>query len=546
MNTFSDEEIKLLREFVSDPASNVFTVFPRKMSGMIGAAYARYSRAAGGFRETLLREFIKENNLDPEHADEMIERILIQYGDDSVQEQESAWLSLEQISNIATKAIEDRRLGAYIEQSSRYVFYDQRDDKGRFRYYREPEIMASRHADAYEAAMDFVFETYCRLIEPMQEYFRRRKPFEVAKYEIRAGRGKIRYADCADGKERKDFERTWRFDIRAKTCDTLRILLPASTLTNVGMHANGRTFEHMLRRLYSSNLAELNELAAKAHQALNAVIPRYVQRAKREPYLVNTAYRMKQIADNLLENVKPWELYYIVPPPSVCILPSGYNENYQLAMMLFPYAEHSMRQLADIASKSSDFAANAVIDAYIGKRQNRRDRPGRALEYGHRWNIELIIDFGIYRDLHRHRMLTQERQLLTTRLGFCEIPEEIKEAGYADDVRLCTEQSQSLYEDIRRHLGAEIAQYAVLFGFNVRCFMGFNDREAQHLLELRTIPQGHRSYRRVCQEIAREMQHNARSGWVRRAFGFIDWNDYDWPRADSEARQRAKETELGG
>ena len=538
MATFTAEELTLLSQFVSDPTDNVFVIFPRAMPGMIGAAFARYSRARGGFRETLLREFIRAGELDPARADGLIQRILIQYGDDSVQELESAWLGLEGISNVATKAIEDRRLAAYIEQSSRYVFYDERDDEGRFRYHREPAIMASPAlAHRYTETMDFVFEAYCRLIEPMQEYFRRRKPLEAAEYEIREGRGKMRYLDCRDDAERKDFERTWRFDIRAKTCDTLRILLPAATLTNVGMHANGRVFEHMLRRLYAAPLAELQVLAAKAHRALNAVIPRYVQRAKREPFLTTTAHRMQQLATELLTGVRPWEA------SAVTILPGGYSHNHQLALMLFPHAELSMRQLADIVGHLPADEKRLIEDTYLGERKNRRDRPGRALEYGHRWNVELVIDFGIYRDLHRHRMLTQERQPFTTRLGFCEIPEEISEAGYAHNVRTCAERVATLYEDIRAALGPEIAQYPVLFGFNVRCFMGMSDREAQHLLELRTSPQGHRSYRRVCQEIARQMDVEA-PGWVKRAFGFIDWGDYDWPRADSEARQSAKASNL--
>lgn len=535
---FNAGELELLGKYVSDPQGNVFVVFPGAMPGMIGAAFARYSRAAGGFRETLLHEFIRAGNLDPQRADALIQRILIQYGDDSIQELESAWLSLEQISNIATKAVEDRRLGAYIEQSSRYVFYDQRDETGRFRYLREPNIMASRHAEAYETVMDFVFETYCRLIEPMQEYFRRRKPLDVAEYEIRAGRGKIQFAECTDEKERGDFKRTWKFDIRAKTCDTLRILLPAATLTNVGMHANGRTLEHMLRRLYSSNLTELHELAAQAHRALNTVIPRYVQRAERSSYLVETSENMQRLTDELLGSIQP------VESPTVDLLEPRPDRIRQLALMLYPYAEHPVRQLEDIVSRLSVEEKLKIVEMYIGKRRSRRDRPGRALEYGYPWNVDMVIDFGIYRDLHRHRMLSQERQRLTVRLGFTELPEEIAEAGYSEDIRACTDRVASLYEAIRSDLGRDVAQYPVLFGFNIRCFMGFNDREAQHLLELRTIPQGHRSYRRVCQEIYREMCNTA--PWlVQRFAGFVDLNDYDWPRADSEAHQRAKEARLG-
>lgn len=537
MAKFSNEEIDLLREYVSDPEGDIFTVLPQKMPGMIGAAYARYSRAKGGFRETLLKEFIQEGQLDPRHADELIARILIQYGDDSVQELESAWLSFEGISNIATKIIEDRRLGAYIEQSSRYVLYDERDESGHFRYLREPTIMASRHAQQYEEVMDFAFETYCSLVEPMQRYFRRRKPLAAAQYAIREGRGKIYYDECVDEPERKDFERTWRFDIRTKTCDTLRILLPAATLTNVGVHANGRTLEHILCHLYSSDLPEAQGLAVKAHQALNRVIPRYVQRAGRDEYLVETRHNMQQLTDELLA------LVMADAAPAVDVLERATDHMVgMIACMLYSFSEHPLRQLKELVRRCSNWW-DEIVKTYLGKRRSRRDRPGRALEWGYPWQVDLVIDFGIDRDLQRHRMLMQMCQPLTTRLGFCEIPEEVVEAGHADEVYECVDRVSELYENLRSDLGREIAQYPVLFGFNRRRLFGFNDREAQHLLELRTIPQGHRSYRQVCQEIYRQI-HRLCPWWAESLFGFVDLNEYDWPRADSEARQRAKEAKL--
>ncbi len=540
---FTKEEIELLEQFVSDATGNVFVVYPQKVGGMIGAIYARYSRAKGGFRETLLKEFIQDGQLDPIRADNLIARILIMFGDDSVQELESAWLSLEGISNVATKAVEDLRLGAYIEQSTRYVEYDELeysepDGQGRYRYLREPTIMASGHARRFEEVMDTAFTTYAGLIEPMKEYFRRRKPLELAEYEIREGRGKIRYADCRDEAERKDFERTYNMDIRAKTCDTLRIILPVATKTNVGMHANGRTMEHMLQRLYSSDLPELQELARKAHDELNKVIPRYVQRAERSEYLASTRHQMQALADKLLQGIS------VEPAPAVEVSRGGFSRVGQLAAMLYPYSRHSFGQLARVVGGLSEEEQHRIFQTYIGKRRHRRDRAGRALEFGYPWEVDLQVDVGIYRDLHRHRMVTQERQPFTTRLGFSEIPEEIVEAGYVDKVKRVVDEVPPLYEAIRADLGQEIAQYVVLLGSKTRFRMGLNDREAQHLLELRTGPQGHRSYRRVCQMIYREMEKL--DPWVAEAFGFVDQNDYDWPRADSEARQRAKEAKLKG
>ncbi len=536
-SSFSAEERELLAKFVSDPTRDVFAVFPSALPGMIGSAYARYSRAKGGFLKTLLKEFIEEGKVDAKHADELIQRILIQYGDDSVQELESAWLSLENVSNIATKVIEDRRLGAYIEQSSRYVFYDEKNAAGQYRYLREPAIMQSAHAQAFENTTDFVFGTYCRLIEPMQEYFRKRKPLDKAEYQIRDDRGKMQYADCSTDQERKDFERTWKFDLRAKTCDTLRILLPVATQTNVGMHANGRTFEHMLRNLYSSDLAELQQIGKQAHEALNTVIRRYVQRAQRSDYLVTARQAMEKLTRKLVGSIP------VLKSPAVDVITEGFTDDGQLAAMLYPFAPHPYRQLREFVSRLSPDQRRLIRSTYIGERKTRRDRPGRALEFGYPWLVDLKIDLGIYRDLHRHRMMTQQRQDFTVELGFSEIPDEIQEAGYTTDVQSCVDKVTELYHAIKNDLGTAIAQYVVLFGFNTRCMFGFNDREAQHLLELRTQPQGHRSYRLVCQEIARKM-HEAAPTRVESLLQFVDYNDYDWPRADSEAHQRMKEAKL--
>lgn len=538
MSLFKPEEIELLKRFVSDPTGNVYVVYPEGMPGMIGAAYARYSRSKGGFRETLLKEFIENGQLDARHADELITRVLIAFGDDSVQELESAWLSVEEVSNVLTKLIEDLRLAAAIEQSTRYVFYDQVDENGQYRYYREPTMMASRHGQRFVETMDFVFATYVRLIEPMQEYFRGRKQLSEAQYEIRQGQGKIPYGQCQDDGERQDFERTYKMDIRTKACDTLRILLPACTRTNVGLHANGRSFEHLLRRLYSSDLPEAQELAKQMHAQLNTVIPRYVQRASRDEYLVSTRQGMQALADKLLGHILP-----APSPPGITLLPSDLGPDGQLAAMLFPYCHHPMEQLVGLVKTWGDETRRRIRTMYIGQRRSRRDRPGRALEFGYRWEIEMVLDLGIYRDLHRHRMLTQERQRYTVELGFTSMLDDIREAGFIDDVTACVERIDALYYDVLRDLGPEIAQYVPLLGHNIRCRFGFNDRAAQHLLELRTGPQGHRSYRLIGQQLYRLMV--GRDGdRIRDMLQFVDLNDYDWPRGDAEAKQRAKVAKL--
>ncbi len=535
----TEEEKELVRLYVTSVDSNVFCV--HGLSGIVGGAYARYSRAKGGFRKTFAKEFVKEGKLDVKRSRDLLNRVLIQFGDDSVGELEGAHLSVEGISNLATKVIEDRRIGGSpIEQSSRYVFYDERLPTGNFKYLKERRIMESRFVGDYIKLMDLAFQTYVELIEPMQEFFRRLKPLEQAEYDIRGSGEKIRFADTKDEKERKAFRTTHNLDIRTKACDTIRVLLPAATLTNVGIFGNGRFFQHMLTKLYSHPLEEMHDIAIEAHEALNYIIPDYVKRAARSDYLVENDRRMQELTDKLFANKRPWESI------EVELLENSVNShnftNYLVAQMLFPYSEHPIRQLRDIVGHLTKEERQLIIDTYVGNRKTRRDRPERALEFGYPINFELVGNFGIYRDLHRHRILTQMRQGLTTRLGFF-VPDEIKEARFGDIVLRVADKSADLYEKLKTEGLREEAQYVVLFGHNIRWYMGMNFREAMHMWELRTIPQGHPSYRRMCQEMHRLTSEKYPE--LANTMKFVDYNDYFWSRAESEARQRARERQLG-
>lgn len=542
MAKFTPEELETLKQYISDPEADVFAVFP-KLQGIVGAAFARYSRAKGGFREIFLNEFLKAGVVDQRHAKELVERVLIQYGDDSVGELEGAHLAFENISNLATKEIEDSRIGGSpIEQSTRYVFYDQRDEPGNYRYLRVPEIMRSVLAEEFVRTMDFIFDHYCRLIEPMQAYFRQLKPIGEASYDIRGNKQPVKLSDLTEERESKVFWTTYGFDIRTKACDVLRVLLPACTLTNVGLFGNGRYFQHLLTKLYSHNLGEMQTLAVRAHSALDSIIPIYVKRAKYNAYRANTRQCVRGFAEQLLAQVPPQ------PPETAVQLLHTLNElsqlrftEYVLALMLYEYAEHPFWQLWQIVLRLSEGAKQELLDFYIGDRQSRHDRPGRALEFGYPINFEIVADFGIYRDLHRERMKTQIRQMLTTRLGYV-LPEEFIAIGEEATIHQCYELTAGLCEKVHSLLGREIAQYVTLFGHKVRWYQGMNYREALHELELRTIKQGHPSYRQVCQEMHRQLQ--AANPFLAQMFKFVDHNKYYWSRAESEARQRAGEARL--
>lgn len=533
---FTPEEIAVLSRYVTNPTGDTFCV---NIPGLAGPIYARYSRAVTGLRRTLLKEFLKNGELNVSRTQELIERILNEYGDDSVGELEGAHLALEQASNLLTKVVEDCRIGGSpIEQSTRYVFYDQKDSQGRYKYYRGDEILQSLVGQDYVGAMDFVFDTYAAAVQPLSDYFRKLKPMEEAEYNLR-GNGPEKFSSMDSEALQKQFRITYNADLRTKACDILRSLLPASTLTNVGIYGNGRFFQNLLTRLYSSPLPEANRRAADAHQELNQIIPKFVKRAGRDEHVVETESRMKQASRELLGGVvaEPEDPCVLIPMPA----DSAVLLDHTLAAILYRYSRHPFRLLLQVVRHLSNDMRSMLLESYAGRRRTRRDRPGRAFEAGYPLTFDIQADFGAYRDLQRHRMLTQERQLLHPGLGY-ELGDEIEAIGFAQRAAECFERSEALHARMARELSPELAQYAVLFGYRIRWMMGMNFREAMHLIELRTTPQGHPSYRRISQRMmdAIRAQHPVLAATIR----FADYNEYYWSRAESEARQRRKEREL--
>jgi len=535
--TFTPEEIEILSRYVTNATGDTFCV---NIPGLAGPIYARYSRATTGLRRTLLKEFLKDGELNVTRTQELIERILNEYGDDSVGELEGAHLALEQVSNLATKVIEDCRIGGSpIEQSTRYVFYYQKDNEGRYKYYRGNEILECAVGMEYEHTMDFIFDTYSAAVDPLTDHFRRLKPLDDAEYNIRYPNIAEKYSDMNTEVLQKQFRMTYNADLKTKACDVLRGILPAATLSNVGLFGNGRFYQGLLTRLYSQEMPECNRRAKEAHEELNKIIPKFVKRAKRDDYLVERETGMRLLTARLLRDVPP-------DPESDCVLlpVAGSSSDlleFTLSACLYPYSKHPFLQLLQIVRQLSYDRRNEIIATYAGHRQHRRNRPGRALETGYPLTFDIQADFGAYRDLQRHRMLTQERQLLRPGLGF-EIEEELKAIGFQEKVEECFERSAKLYEQMNSELGPVLAQYAVLFGYKIRWMMGMNFREAMHMIELRTTPQGHPSYRHVCQNMMKAIQQTHPE--LAQTFRFADFNEYYWARGESEARQRRKEREI--
>lgn len=533
MSQFSPEEQQLLAQYVTDLDGDVYAI--KNLHGIVGAVYARYSRAKTSFRETLLKEFVKAGKLDPLHADELIERVLIAYGDDSVGELEGAHLSFENISMIATKEIEDRRIGGSpIEKSTRYVFFDAKDELDNYLYIQPQEIMASPYGNDYVRTMDFIFTTYSDLVKPLQKFYKARFPQSEAEYDILGTGEKQRLADLQEEGDQKAFKRTYRMDIRTKACDSLRCLLPLSTKTNVGLFGNGRFWQMLISHLMSTPYLETQILGNNAFRELSKVIPKYVRRAQRKEYNIHNEAGMQELAQELFRHIAVDS-----SAPSVTLMPLEMRntEAFLITNMLYAYVRHPFVQMYELVKRMSPDIIEKIKQTYVGNRDTRRDRPGRAFESGYTYTVDLVADWGTYKDLQRHRMNTQMRQAFSPLHGMI-VPDDLKEAGFEQEALECHERVVELYKKLHTEVG-DAASYVTLHGSRVRWLMGFNDREAQHMLELRTTPQGHPQYRKLCQQIHTEIQKQ--HPWRAEVMKFVDHNRYDSARGDSEAKQRVKE-----
>jgi len=483
---FTPAERRRLAPYCTNLDGRVFAL--RNLPEVVcGALFSRYSRTARSLRRVLLDEFLGPASLEPgppevaeekaqvdrDRAESFYRRVLVEYGDDSVAELAGAHLALEQVSILAAKALEDSRIGlSPLEKSTRYVRFDRRGPDGRFPYHRGPEL----EHPAYEPAAEALFTAYAELLPPLLERVR-------AEYPPEAG----------------ETERAWRSATQARALDLLRGLLPAGALTNLGLYGNGRAFEYLLIKLAASELPECRALAEDMYAELRQVIPAFVRRARSQQhgrpavaYLEQSRDRVAALAPRGGPRTSP-----LVPVRLVDYEPEA--ERKVLAAALFPHSDQPLEQLG-----RAEVDLDRVLAALMEARRNRRHRPPRALEHVH-YTFELVANFGAYRDLQRHRMLTQDRQLLGVDLGY-DLPPDLRRYGLDARFRAAVEKAAAAQRALATDLGPVLAQYVVPLAYRVRWYMRLSLREVYHLCELRTGVQGHPDYRQVAQEMFREVQ----------------------------------------
>lgn len=530
VETFTDDERSILDRYFSNTDRPVFAIsgLPEVVKG---ALFARYSRSPKSVRRLFLDEFVDSGTVDPTKvpqtshdagrakAESLYDRVFTQYGDDSVAQLGGAHLAVEQASNILTKVLEWGRLASYLEQSTRYIFYDQTLG-GRYRYHIPAELQGHPLLGRYTAELDDLFGVYSRTVEKLVAYYEAMYP-----------------------KAASDSMFVWKSTIRAKACDDARGLLPAATTSNVGIFASGQAYEALLLRMAAHPLEEVRWNGKLMLAELRTIIPSFMKRVDVPDrggvwtkYFEDTQTAMAGQAALLDSSPGARTTVDLVEWD-----PDG--ERKVAASALYPHVNMPERDLRAIVWEMSETEIDSIFAAYVGDRTNRRHKPGRGMEQTF-YRFDILCDYGIFRDLQRHRMLTIDWQALSPANGFV-TPDPVVDIGAGAQWTHAMESMASLYGDIEATTSNDVASYVIPFAYKVRFSMNLNAREAFHMLELRTQQGGHPDYRAVCQEMHTQIRDVAGHTRIADAMTFVDHNDYDLGRLETERRAAGKRAALG-
>ncbi len=460
-------------------------------SEVVVALMARYSRAKLPLREVWVREFFGND----EQAGVLLRRVTTEFGDDSVLQLGTVSMMCEMVSQLGVKAIEDGRLGAYLEKSTRYVNLGEKVN-GHYLYFRPPEIMQDEEmGERYEVVMDEAFETYQKAYLATVEYLQNKIP-----------------------KKDEEKDAVYKAAVRAKALDLVRVFLPMATLTNVGFTMSAQSLEHMVNKMAASNLQEVQWLGEEILEEADKVLPTLTERVGNPRYGGAAQEHLKQVVGNLEAKAKS-----IVEAESSArneatpaelgvklVWNSQDNATRVVAGALYPYLGTgvSFEEAVELVRNMSDAERREIIEAAVGQRTDRRQKPGREFELA-QYTLEVVSTVGEWRDMQRHRMLTPMRQWFTMELGYS-TPKEFTEIEV--DGRKLTEiyaehmeKRQELYAEVSEQVSPEGSGYVVGFGNLMRWSITANLREFYHMLPLRAGPAGHSGYRRIAVDMFLEL-----------------------------------------
>lgn len=521
----TDAERALLAPHVTSLDGPVFalTSLPETTKAML---FARYSRYQGTLRRLMLDEFSDalggQDGVrgEGEHAADVASRVFAAYGDDSVAQLAGVHVACEWSSNILTKILQRGRIASYLEQSTRYIAFDRpvaavgAEDAwaGQFRYWRSPDL-----GERYTAAMDELFVIYSQLLVKMEAWARETFP---------------RAAD----EPQAAYDRA----VKAKALDAVRGLLPAASLSHMGIYASGQAYESLVLHLLAHPLAEARRYGQMLLAELQQVIPSFlvrVDRPERGGVWVDFLAGRRERADAIVSRLGLDAHDAGDHGPSVRMVACEGDETELLAALLFESADVDERRALDVVGALDRAQVQALIGELVGERPNRRHRPGRGFERL-TYRFEIVSDYGAFRDLQRHRMLTSQWQELTPDLG-AEVTPEVVSAGVEDEFRRALEISAAEHARLKDEGHGPAAQYALCLAFRLRYVLQLNARELVQLTELRSGKQGHPSYRAVALEMARQV--GERHPTVGAALTHLDRStDERLERIESEIRNESR------
>lgn len=544
---FTKEEAWYISPFFTNLDKNVFAA-SYLPSEILGALASRYSRSTKGVRRLFFDEYIKpilEPNLEgadmksvreaekmktelasfvdylhnhggweavvnSNRARAFFARWLAAYGDDSIAQMAGAHLFLEGVSQIATKTLEDFRIGfAPLEKSTRYVAFNTKLG-GQWQYFVDPDLARSSYGAEYKKLMNMLFKKYSDSIEPLSKYLKK----------------KFR-------QEKDQSDRAYRETINAKTYDVLRAYLPAGTLTNVGFFGVGQAFEYVITKCLASPIFEIRELGRVAQTELMKVIPSMVDRATSprgkiyQRYVAATEKNLEEMSARFIKQAQS-----LADVKMVDLVEWDEDaEDRIVAALLYKYSTVPFSQIKNQVRKLTAREKLLIIKKAVGKRNVRQHRLVRAFENTY-YKFDIVANFGCYRDLHRHRMLTQERQRFTTELGF-DVPPDLAAAKLEKPYVDAAKKIDKFYKKIKKRYPSQ-AQYVVMMGNKIRWYQWENLRELAWEAELRTGPQGHPDYR-VIEHLKVEAVKKIHPSLIS-ALKFVDFNKYDLARRESEKK----------
>ena len=530
---YTDNEKIILDKFFTNTDLPVFGLI-NLTETVKGALFARYSRTHKPLRRLFLDEFAEHIDIDIDfventagitRAEKLYDRVFLEYGDDSVAQLGGAHIACENVSNVLSKILERGRLMSYLEKSTRYLDYSKKTEKG-YRYVTPKEISDSDVCDLYAETMQFLFDTYSALSPAMASFFTEAFP-----------------------QSENDTDTAYTQAVKAKVYDSLRGLLPASTETNIGIYGSGQGYENMLIRMFANPLLESQDYAQMILQEARQIFPSFMKRVDMSSrgkawsgYISETKKNIARLADDFVEEYHDGEnLLGYSHVNLVRFDKDGEQRFIETAIVENSCVSFSEAEI--IANKMSEEDKRDLVAAYIGERGNRRHKPGRALESS-TYLFEIVCDYGAFRDLQRHRLLSIDWQTLGCDIGYS-VPDYIKEAEVDNIYEEAMSKSETAWKEISDILSPYAASYVVPLGYSIRFYMHLNAREAMHIIELRTMQSAHESYRQVAQKMLDLIEHAAGHKLIASSMSFAGRKeDRFLERLESEKTTESKKSAI--